>query len=306
MNIRFYKLVCADYACFIRSFCWIALLFSTSLSVHGQSGLQQYTPSVLLSKGQFQARLYNSLYTQNKIRDENGNPVELDQRQSFLINNFGILYGISGSSRLNIGFEVNISTGKYADASAGVFNIFSSDFDQSVSLISSVGAIVKFLPLKNVERLSVQSTFLFPINGDKLESPRFVNHNRYTWFTQIFYDKNFSEKFNIFFEIDLLYRFKAEETQDNFFRVPFGAILSYFPTNKWTIFLNLQHAAAYGTLTGVEEEVFGRLRWYTQLGAGVKYQLTPAVELELSAGSFLWSRNDGAGQAFNLGLRFLK
>lgn len=282
------------------------LLLIVYTAVHAQTGLQQYTPSVLMSKGQYQARIFNSLYTQNKVRNDNGNLIKLDERQSFLVNNLGLLYGVSANARFNIGFEINVSTGKYADASTGIFNVFSSDFEHSVTLISSIGAIVKFLPFKNIERLSVQSTFQVPIDGERLESPRFVNHNRYTWFTQLFYDKNFSTKFNIFFEADLLYRFKAEETQGNFFRVPLGVILSYFPDNKWTAYIGIQHAAAYGTLIGLGEQKFGRLRWFTQLSAGVKYQITPEFELELSSGSFLWSKNDGAGQTFNLGIKFLK
>ncbi|MEO9805824.1 MAG: hypothetical protein ABJF04_21380 [Reichenbachiella sp.] len=271
----------------------IGLVLLTGQHLFGQSSLQQYTPSVLLSKGQMEFKLFNNLYTQTKVRDENGNSIELGERQSFLNHQFRYLYGLSNNQRLNVGIEANLTTAWYGSESTS-------------SLLSSIGPTVKFVPIEHRGNFSIQSTFLFPMNGSELENPRFINHNRYTWWTQFFYDHSLNAKWNLFFEADVLYRFKVEDIQNDFFRVPISAIVSFFPSNKLTLYGNIQHAAAYGKLTTVEDAEFGRIRWYTQLGVGAKYLILNNLELELSYANFLWSKRDGAGQVFNFGLRILR
>lgn len=239
-----------------------------------------------------QVKLFNNLYTQTKVRDEFGTDIDLGERQSFLNHQLSFLYGVSEESRINLGMEVNLTTAWYGSQTTS-------------TLVSSLGPSLRLVPIAAYGNFSIQSTLLFPVNGEQLESPRFVNHNRYTWWTQIFYDHRINEKWNAFFEVDLLYRFKAERIQNNFFRVPLNVIVSYFPSSRWTIYSQIQHAAAYGKLTGVEDIEFGRMRWFTQLGLGGKYLLRQNLELELSYGNFIWSKRDGAGQVFNLGLRLI-
>ncbi len=56
-------------------------------SAHGQnasSNLTTFTPSALLSKGQYEIQSFNNLYTQNSVRDAAGDEVNLNQRQIFL------------------------------------------------------------------------------------------------------------------------------------------------------------------------------------------------------------------------------
>ncbi|MEO9967535.1 MAG: hypothetical protein ABJF11_17190 [Reichenbachiella sp.] len=272
-----------------------ALVFTILIgtSAFAQSGLQSYTPSVLLSKGQMEFKLFNNLYTQTKVRDENGTTIQLGERQSFLNHQLRFLYGISETSRINVGMEINTTTAWYGGVSTS-------------TLLSGIGPTIKFVPLSDRGNFSIQSTFLIPLNGEQLENPRFINHNRRTWWTQFFYDHSMSTKWNLFFEVDLLYRFKEDPSQNNFFRVPVSTIVSYFASSKWTIYSNLQYAAAYGRLPGVESVDFGRMRWFTQLGVGTKYLLLDNLELELSYANFLWSRRDGAGEAFNFGLRWIR
>lgn len=277
----------------MRRFVIIGILSLVVNLAQAQSSLQQYTPSVLLGKGQVQVKLFNNLYTQTKIRDENGTDVALGERQSFLNHQLSLLYGVNANGRLNVGMEVNLTTAWYGQQS-------------EQTLLSSIGPSLRFVPIERYGNFSIQSTFLIPLNGDQLENPRFINHNRYTWWTQLFYDHRINDQWNAFFEVDLLYRFKAESIQNNFFRVPISAIVSYFPSPKWSWYGQIQYAAAYGKLPGVEDVAFGRMRWFTQLGVGAKYFLRENLELEFSYGNFLWSKRDGGGQVFNLGLRLLR
>lgn len=271
----------------------LGLLTLACQSVFAQSSLQQYTPSVLLSNGQMELKVFNNLYTQTKVRDEDGNDVELGERQSFLNHQLRFLYGLSHQSRLNVGLETNLTTAWYGGESSDL-------------LFTSVGPTLKFVPIESRGNFSIQSTFLFPLNGNELEDPLFINHNRYTWWTQVFYDHSISTKLNLFFEADLVYRFKADDLQNDFFRVPLSLIVSYFPSSKLTLYSNVQYSPAYGKLPGVEDIEFGRMRWFTQLGFGAKYLILDNLELELSYANFILSKRDGAGSVYNLGVRFLR
>ena len=284
-----------------------SLLFALLTFQSKAQSLQSYTPSVLLSKGQNEFKLFNSLYTETQKRDQHGNEYQLGQRESFFNNQVRWLHGISDSKRVNVGLEINITTAKLGSKNSGVLDVLSAGGLANKTLLSSFGPSVKVVPFSNVGNFSVQSTFLIPTSRKKLESDGlFVNHNRYSWFTQFFYDRALSGQWNLFVEADILARLKVEEEQKNFYRVPLSLIFSHFLTDKITLYTNVQHAAAYGNHEEFIDEPFGRLRWYTQLGVGGKYLFSNGFEVECSYSNFILSKNDGAGHSINLGFRILK
>lgn len=282
----------------------LLFIFSAQIAV-SQSNLQTYTPSVLLQKGQIEYNLFNSLYSQTKIRDVIGHDVPLGERQSFLRNTFALLYGISENKKINIGFETNLVTARYTTPDKSIFSFFGkSQGDYKKTMLSSIGPKIKITPFENIGFLSIQSTLLFPVSN--VEEGRFTDHDRTSWITQVFFDKSLSDKMRLFLEIGLLYRFKKLEAHNNFFRTPFSAIISYFPTSKSTIFGSFQHAPAFGKVFSETSSKFGQIRWFSTLGLGAKYQVTNSLGLELSYSNFFKSRNDGAGSTINLGVRIIK
>jgi len=284
---------------------WLITVLLSPFVVSAQSNVQIYTPSVLLNKGQMEVALFNNYYSHTHIRNQDGEKITLGQRQSFLRNSFGLLYGVSNSSKFNLGFELNISSARYSTVNDPFINIFgSSGSDFKKTLLSSFGPKVKFVPFEESNGFSVQSTFLIPLSS-ALETGQFVDHDRYSWLTQFFYDKALNENMRLFLEADVLYRIKGNAVQQNFIRFPLSAIFSYFPGSKSTVFGLVQHSPALGNLVGTNQETFGQLRWFTQIGIGAKYQLTQSVGVEVSYGNFLNSRNDGAGQVVNLGIRII-
>ncbi len=252
-------------------------------------------------------KVFNNIYTQTQITNEFGNKIDLGQRQSFLNNQFRYVYGISENRRLNAGLEANYSFSKYSDSASGNFDILSSGgASYKHSQLANIGPTIRFTPIESIGNFSVTSTFLFPIKEKNLESPKFTNHNRYTWWNQIFYDYSITSKWNLFMEVDLLVRFKNSDQQNSFFRLPVSTFISYFPSNKLTLYSNLQYAPAFGRLEGFEDSAFGLMRWYTQLGLGGKYLVTSFLELEASYGKFVASKRDGAGEVFNFGIRIIR
>ena len=268
------------------------------------SNVQAFTPSVLLKKGQFEINNFNNLYTQKNIRNSAGDELALTERQSFLSNLFQFTYGISRKSNINIGWDVVVNSAYYDSEKGSPLELFSPKEGFSRTVVGAMGPRIKFTPLANLTNLSIQSTFTFPLENN-LEVPNFVAHDRYTWNTQFFYDQSLSSQFRLFFEADFLYRIKRKKEQSNFFRTPVTAIVSYFPTDKTTLYLLLQHAPAFGKLTNENRTQFGQLRWFSQYGIGGKYQLTSRLGIELSYTDFFLSRSDGAGTTYNLGFRYI-
>ena len=258
------------------------------------SNVQRFTPSALLGHRQWEFNLLNNFYTQDAIRNAEGQSFTLNGRQSFLTQTLQISYGASPANRLNLGLEVNFNHAWYSGPQS---------FSRSV--IASVGPRLKVQPLAKVPRLSFQSTFLIPVSSD-LESPLFVAHDRYTWNNQLFFDQNLGSDFQVFLEAGFLYRIARNSQQDNFFRTPLTAIISYFPIPRGTLFILGQYAPRFGTLRLQEQSDFGKIGYFTQLGLGAKYQLTPSLQIEGSYTNFVDSKRDGAGSTFNLGLRFIK
>ncbi|MEQ9423661.1 MAG: hypothetical protein RJQ09_04530 [Cyclobacteriaceae bacterium] len=288
----------------MRLFSTILAFFSIILVSFGQSNLTRFTPSALLGKGQFEIQNFNNLYTQNSIRDASGSEFELNQRQIFLNSAFMFTYGVSTSSKFNIGLDFNLNRAAYFNSDDNPLGIFSNGAISSRTALGSIAARLKFAPIAALPRLAIQSSISVPV-AKNLETPRFVAHDRYNWWTQIFYDKSIGQHFQAFFELDLLYRFKRQEFQENFFRTPASVFLSYFPSSRVTFYTLFQHSPAFGKIVQGERTFRGQLRWFSQWGLGTKYQLTDKLGIELSYSTFFASRNDGAGNTVNLGFRFI-
>ncbi len=258
------------------------------------SNIIAFTPSVLLKKGQWEIKNFNNVYSQTSF-DNGGETQELDERQTFYTGIFQITYGSSKNARFNIGLDININHVSYQPINGANSESFTR------TAIGSIGPRIKVSPLKNVPTFSVQSSLLIPVAKD-LESPRFLAHDRVTWWTQFFYDKTINN-FQIFVEADLLLRFRQEAT---FLRTPVSLFLSYFPSQKVTFYTTIQHSPRFEELPEGSDSRFARTAWFNQAGLGVKYQISPQLNIEALVTDFFGSRNDGLGKTYNIGFRFIK
>ncbi len=268
------------------------------------SNLQNFTPSVLLSKGQVELNSFYNIYSQKKIRNAEGDRVSLEQRQSFFNAMYQVTFGVSKSAKVNVGFDVLVSS--FSDGNSRFSPVFQSGDFNAVRL-AAFGPTVRFTPFKNFNKLSVKSAFWFP-GGKNLENVdgRFVAHDRYTWFTQVFFDQKLSDQWRLFLEADLIYRFKRRDDQINFFRTPVTGILSFFPNERTSLFALYQYSPRFQQVSNGFDEAFGLSQWFQQAGFGVKYQLTDKLGIETSYSNFFASRNDGGGTTLNLGFRWIK
>ncbi len=282
----------------------VTLLFLT-IFAKGQEdetrSVQDYTPSVLINKGQTEFKMFNSLYTQSAFFDKEGSKLDGGGRSTFFTSIAEYNYGVS--SRVSLGGEMWFRSVYSGDVSSSPTNVFTfSTSKQARSGINLAGIKVKFNPIKKWERLSIQTGLMLSVISDpeskKLDRP-FLDNNRHLWITKFLYDKKLSSKFQLFAQLSSWVSIdKNLEDENTGIATPIDMFVSYFPNKKLTIYLQNQFWPSIGSE--------GLSSYFMQEGLGLKYQLFKGVELETSYTAFVIGKDTGAGQTFNLGVRILR
>lgn len=273
-----------------------ALASSTSTP---SSNVQAYTPSVLLRNKQYEIQFFNNLYTQKAWRNAKGEIEQLGKRESWNTLMMTFNYGVSKNSRFNIGLDVNLRSTRVDASNSNAIDIFRFEQnDLNRTTIATLGPKIKWSPLKSVPKFSIQSSFWLPV-AKNLESTPWLEYDRYSSWTQFFYDKTWNNKYQLFTEIDLWFRIPKLNSNiglsETRLQTPVSAFFSYFPTNKSTVYAQVQYSP---TVTNWPE-------YFLQTGLGGKYQVLTKLQLEASYTNFVLGNTAGAGATFNVGLRFI-
>ena len=282
---------------------WSLNNYSINLKEDPYSNVKTYTPSALLKKGQIEVQLFNNLYTQTAWRNEKGERENLSERSTWNTMLYTFNFGISKSGRFNLGFDVNLRSTTNGPKESNSLDIFKFEQNnKSRTTISTLGPKIKWNPIKKFPKFSIQSSFQIPVS-DSLETKKnrpWLDHNKYTWWTQLFFDKPIGNKYQLFTELDFLFRTptysKSYDFSKSSLSTPISVFLSYFPSNKSTIYLQYQYAP---TLTSFHD-------YYMQVGLGGKYQIFNKLQIEISYTNFFAGHNNGAGSTYNLGLRYIR
>lgn len=262
-----------------------------------KSNIQEYTPSKLLSKGQWDIKWFNNLYTQTKSTFTSGR----EARQTFFTSTIEVFTGVSTSDRFNVGLIVDMKSNVINDRyPLDVFK-FDGEASSARSGITSIAPAIKIAPFKSLSNFSIQSSFSIPLVDNETENGVFLDQNGYTWQNRFFYDYTFTgNKFQLFTELNTEYHFgkKEDSFANNSLGLTPGVFFSYFPSQKFTILALVQHSQRIDLGNEFEQN-------YTALGGGIKYQLTEKLNLESLYTNFVRGENTGLGQTFNIGLRVL-
>jgi hypothetical protein len=262
----------------------------------GQS-LQRLTPSQLLFRGQYEIKIFNNLYTQTAFYDDQGSRVEDNKRSTYYTGAVNLLYG--AGSNVNLGLDLFIRS-VYLDPMAGSpFSLFEfmGTFETSRTAVSSIAPKIKLAPFNKIPNIAIQTSVVFPIASDlegKENGRPFLDNDAFQWWTQLFYDQLIGDRFLLYTEMGFFLRFRSESTD---FLTPAKLIFNYFYSTRWTVYLL--------TEVGPSWDGFGWNSYYSQLGAGTKFQLLSNLEIEGLYTIFPFGKNSGAGQTFNLGFRFV-
>lgn len=218
-------------------------------------------------------------------------------RQNFYTTNLIALFGIRAN--WNIGFTANIKASHYNLPNESAFNTlaFANTTDKRFGL-ASIGPFVRFAPFKN-KGITVQTSLNIPMTDSmeyKSDQTIWLDHDKYSSFTQLFYTKNINRDWQLFSEFDLFYQTDRHQIGSrNHLTASFKSIMSYFPNGKTT---------AYG-LFDLSPKFIGEWgpQHYLQIGVGSKYLITNNFEIELMLSNFIWGINVGNGTTHNLGIR---
>ncbi|MGH1384822.1 hypothetical protein [Kordia sp.] len=274
-----------------------------------KSNVQEYTPSKLLKKGQWDIKFFNSIYTQTERTDAGSTSVTIP-RETFFTNTTEIYTGISDNRRVNIGFIFQVRSNTFGGAGAlDVFNF--KDDATSRSGLTTIAPSIRVQPFKNISNFSFTSSIYLPIFKDKANAP-YLDKRSVFWETKFFYDKTFGQdKWQVFTQADFGFNFgeKSEDADadsnagerfaNNSLFLPLGVFLSYFPSSESTVYVNTKQAFLIDLGNNFSQNS-------TSVGVGAKYQLTDVLNLEASFDKFVRGNNfQGLGQTFSIGLRAL-
>ncbi len=284
--------------------------------------LQTYTAGTLLRKGQMDFTLFNTIYTET-ANDWQGEVFE-GYRATFATALLQWTIGVSNNARFNVGFDLSLrGTGRASQNTSYGAMDRAFRFENTDSTRFGIGVIgprIKFSPFKGINNFSIQSSLLFsPNEAPEGRSPSagqgglyWIEWDRYVWWNQFFYDKTFAnDQFQVFAEVDLLFRFKRRENQVNHIDLPANLFFSYFPTPQITFYAMTQYVPRFAGSPVYDEngmditEDFVIGANYTASGLGFKYQFTSYFNIELLYTNFWAARNNGLGETFNLGLKYL-
>lgn len=262
-----------------------------------KSVIQEYTPSKLLNKGQWDIKWFNNLYTQTESTFSSGR----EARQTFFTSTFDVFTGVSDNSRFNVGllleFRSNVINDRYP------LEVFSFDGENGTarSGFTSFAPAIKFNPFKSVSNFTIQTAFHIPLVDNEVENGVFLDQKGFIFQNRFFYDYTFpSGDWQIFTELNSEYNFGKDDesfANDSLLLTP-GVFLSYFPSSKFTVLALVQHQQRIDLGNDFEQD-------FTALGGGFKYQLTKSLNIETLYTNFVRGNNTGLGETFNIGLRAL-
>ncbi|RKN83302.1 hypothetical protein [Ulvibacterium marinum] len=281
---------------------YVALLAFTTISLATfaqddspqQSNIQQYTPSKLIGKGQWDLKWFNNLYTETEDTFTGDIP-----RNTFFTSTLEVYTGVGQNKRWNVGaifeFRSNVVGGR------GALEVFQFDGEEGSarSGFTSIAPSVKFVPIASVSNFSIQSSFFIPLVDNEVENGVFLDQNGFIWQNRLFYDYTFpGNKWQIFSEINSELNFGDADKSfaNNSLRLTPGVFLSYFPSSKFTVLVLAQHSQLLDLGSDFSQD-------FTALGGGAKYQLTDALNVELLYTNFVRGSDTGLGETFNIGLR---
>ncbi|MFQ3238563.1 MAG: hypothetical protein ACI9NI_000846 [Olleya marilimosa] len=280
----------------------LLLAIATSITGFSQedeasgSNIQTYTPSKLLSQGQWDIKFFNNLYTQTESTFTSGT----EARETYFTSTVDVFTGISANNRFNVGLLLEFRSNVIGDRDALDVFKFDGESNTARSGFTSFAPAVKFNPIKSVSNFTIQTAFHIPLVDNESENGVFLDQKGFTFQNRFFYDYNFNSKWQLFTELNTEYHFgkKEESFANNSLSLTPGLFLSYFPSSKFTVLGLVQHSQRIDTGNDFEQD-------FTAVGGGAKYQISDVLNIETLYSKFVRGNNTGLGQSFNIGLRAL-
>ena len=149
----------------------------------------------------------------------------------------------------------------------------------------------------------MEITLLAPMAPDLESRDRkapFLADDRYSLIMKWFYDRSLSDELRLFVRIAPWFSLDRHLRKgESYLSSPISGFLSYIPHPRFTVYSQSEYWPTYGKDPLIASSFF-------QQGVGLKYMLIEdRLEGELLYSRFLFGKNSGAGQSFDLGIRVL-
>jgi len=264
--------------------------------------LQSLSSGGLLRENQTEIKLFNSVYSQNQYFDANGDRQDNLSRATYFTSLGQFLYGLT--PQLNVGFDFNIRSVRNDIANSSPWSVLRfEDIPTVRTQLTTIAPKVRFAPFKKNKDFTIQSTLYFPVQysleGYEENGYVFLDFDKNFWFNQFMYTKMLGDHFQLFLEGDLNYYFNNGVIGNpGLFSIATKGFLSYFPNDKITFYAMSDYTPTLYGPWGTN--------YFSQSGLGGKFLITDFLEIEVLYARFMHGKNSGAGQSFNLGIRFIK
>jgi hypothetical protein len=271
-----------------------------------KSVIQEYTPSKLLNKGQWDIKWFNNLYTETSdLFGPNGDKRDIP-RNTFFTSTVDVFTGLSENSTFNVGLLLEFRSNVIGGRDALDFLSFDGERGTARSGLTSFAPAVKFNPIKSVSNFTIQSSFHIPLIDNETEQGVFLDQDGFIIQNRFFYDYSFADgDWQLFTELNTEYNFGEQDSfAYNSLRLIPGVFLSYFPSSKFTVLGLVQHIQLI-SFGGNDLGNNDFSQEVTIVGGGAKYQLTDELNVEFLYSNFVRGTDTGLGQTFNIGLRAL-
>ena len=248
--------------------------------------LRAYGPSTLLVPGESELKIFNNLYTQTAFFDDDGNRVDQGARSTWY----------TGTAALRVGWTPRVNAGVEITVRAVKDGTRLPDF-QGRSGLTAVTPRLQFAPFSGTRWLTLQAGVRFPLGSDLEGDSRdpFLDFAHPAFVGQILCDHPLSGSFRLYAEVGGFARMAGDESQ---LTTPLKAIVNFEPSSRWTLYLPVEASPEWlGDSSG---------NYFTQVGLGGKIRPGTGAELEALWTVFPMGRNAGAGQTFNVGIRFVR
>jgi len=240
----------------------VNLILATAGTGPGAADIRGYTPSTLLAPGELEFHFFNNLYTQTESFDDDGERRDDDGRSTY---NTAVLTVLRGFGRsVNLGVDLALKSVRDER--------FPGDRDSRTAL-ALVSPKLKITPFRSVRAFAVETGIHIPAASglDGTESGRpFLDYGDWQWSVRFFYDRSIGTGWLAYFETGNYLRFDGDGIGGSV--TPLKVIVNHYPARRWTLYIAAEYAPEW---TGSARPDF-----YTQIGPGVKFSLTPSLELE--------------------------
>jgi hypothetical protein len=258
--------------------------------------------SVIINYQQIEVNFFTSLISTNKYRDDHGQLLDINARQTYLYNTVQVNYGVSKNARLNVGLNINSIFGRIdQDKNSSPFKVFGSDAmgnSRYARAITAIGPRVGWRPFKNNYNFTVQSSFSFPAFVST-EDENILGRRQIYFLAQFLYNQPLSKRLFLFSQLSTQYGFERDNAPAVFY-TPVSVYLSYLIPRKTILFALFNYVPVF-----TKNDSWTYNRYITQVGGGVQYQISRHFLINTYYAANIKGKNYPDFDSYNISLRYI-